>query len=134
MAVLPATPFVGGSDLVVWKQSRQAKTAIDLVRYLTSPDVQKNVIASKGMLPARLEALDAPPFTTDPYYQVIRKSLKTGRGFHATYMWGLIEDKLAIAVGKLWTKLLAHPEQNEEEIITQHLNPLVKELNHTLSS
>jgi multiple sugar transport system substrate-binding protein len=134
MAIVPGMPFVGGSDLVVWKRSRQAEAAIALIRHLISQPVQTNAIASKGLLPARCDVFDAPPFTTDPYYRVISESLKKGRGFRATYMWGLIEDKLTATVSKMWTELLANPELGVEEVINQHIEPLARELNHTLAA
>ncbi len=133
-AIIPGIPYVGGSNLVMWQHSRQTKAAITLIRYLTSHEAQTQVIAQNGRLPARLDVLANPPFTTDPHYQVIGESLKTGRSFQATYMWGLIEDKFANALVKIWTVLLSNPALNTDEVIAQYLNPLAKELNQNLAS
>ena len=105
-----------------------------MVRFLTSSQVQTEVVTSQGLLPTRLEALDAPPFTSDPHYRVISESLKTGRRFQAAYMWGLIEDKLMVTLGKIWAVLLEDPELDVDVAVAQYLSPLVAELNHTLSS
>ena len=133
VTMIPEAPYVGGSNLVVWKHSRQAEAAITLARYLTGQQVQK-VITDNGLLPARLAVLNDPPFTTDPHYQVIGESLKKGRGFQATYMWGLIEDKLTSMLVKLWAMLLADPALSTDEAIAQYLDPLARELNQSLAS
>ena len=92
------------------------------------------MITDNGLLPARLAVLNDPPFTTDPHYQVIGESLKKGRGFQATYMWGLIEDKLTSMLVKLWAMLLADPALSTDEAIAQYLDPLARELNQSLAS
>jgi multiple sugar transport system substrate-binding protein len=134
MAVVPGVPFVGGSNLVVWKHSRQPEAAIALAQYLTAPPFQTDVITKNGLLPARLEVLMRPPFTTDPYYGVIGDSLRKGHGFQATYLWGLIEDKLATTLVRMWQELLDNPNLDIDETITRYLDPLAEDLNRTLSS
>ncbi|MBN1217527.1 MAG: extracellular solute-binding protein [Anaerolineae bacterium] len=134
VAIFPGTPYVGGSDLVIWQQCRHPEVAFALVRHLTSQQVQTEVIARSGLLPGRREALGAPPFTADPHYRVVGESLKKGRSFRATYLWGLIEDKLVITIGQLWRELLADPELDIEQTVSKYIEPLAKELNHSLTS
>ncbi len=133
MAVLPEAPFVGGTNLVIWRHTRHAEAAMKLVSYLTSKKVQIHSLGEKGRLPTRLDALNAPPFTIDPHYQVIARSLKTGRTFPSTRLWGLIEDKLAVAIREIWDQLLKNPDADTEQIIASVMDPLAKELNHALS-
>ncbi len=132
MAVMPTVPYVGGSNLVVWKHSRQPEAAIALARYLTGQLFQTNVVVKQGLLPARLDILLGPPFTTDPYYRVMGESLRQGRGFQASYMWGLIEDKLSETLTNLWHALLTHPSLEVAEAMAQYLEPLAEELNQSL--
>jgi multiple sugar transport system substrate-binding protein len=134
MAVVPGVPFVGGSNLVVWKHSHQPEAAIALAQYLTALPFQTEVVTKHGLLPARLEVLTRPPFTTDPYYGVISDSLRKGHGFQATYLWGLIEDKLATTLVRMWQELLDNPNLDIDETITRYLDPLAEDLNRTLSS
>ena len=48
MAMMPGVPFVGGSNLVVWKYSHQTTTTLKLIRYLISRKTQKNILPQCG--------------------------------------------------------------------------------------
>ena len=132
VALVPGVPFVGGSNLVVWRHSRRVNEAMELVRFLTSPQVQTSYVSQAGLLPARRDALTASPFTTEPPFQVISASLKTGRGFQAAYMWGLIEDGLIATLGVLWKAIFSNPELDIEQEVAERMQVLARSLNHTL--
>lgn len=134
VARVPQSPYIGGGNFVVWQHNRHPEATIALLHYLTSLKVQTEVLTNHGRLPARLEALNAPPFTTDPHYQLLSAGLQKGQSFQATHLWGLIEDKLAIAVSKAWSDLLAHPELSVEEAIQKYIDPLAQQLNHHLAA
>jgi multiple sugar transport system substrate-binding protein len=133
IALSPGIPFVGGSNLVIWKHCIQTKAAVGLVRLLTGREAQAEHARQAGVLPARTEVLDMPPFTTNPHYRIIGKSLRAGRGFHAAYMWGLVEEKLINALGELWTDIFAAPDPDLENAIASKMEPLAQQLDHTLS-
>jgi multiple sugar transport system substrate-binding protein len=133
IALSPGIPFVGGSNLAIWKHCIHTKAAIDLVRFLTGREAQAEHASQAGVLPARAEVLDMPPFTTSPHYRVIGKSLRAGRGFHAAYMWGLVEEKLIDALGKLWADIFADPDLDPEKAIASKMEPLAQQLDRTLS-
>jgi multiple sugar transport system substrate-binding protein len=132
MALVPGIPFVGGSTLAIWEHSRHAKEALELVRFLSSRPVQASAVLQAGLLPVRLDVLNDPPFTTDPLYQVVSQSLKTGRGLRATYLWGLAEGKLVAALSELWSDTFA-AGTSDETIIANHLEPLAHMLDRILS-
>jgi multiple sugar transport system substrate-binding protein len=132
MAVMPEAPFVGGTNLVIWRHTSHAEVALELVNFLISKRVQQS-IGEKGGLPIRLDTLNVPPFSTDPHYQVIAQSLKAGRTFPDTQLWGLVEDKLAVATRKIWGELMQDPDADPEQMITKYMDPLAKELNHALA-
>ena len=133
MALVPGIPFVGGSNLAIWEHSRRAKEALELVRFLSSRPVQADTVPQAGLLPVRLDVLNDPPFTTDPLYQVVSQSLKTGRGLRATYLWGLAESKLVAALSELWSDTFAAETPDQESIIANRLEPLARMLDRTLS-
>jgi multiple sugar transport system substrate-binding protein len=134
VALVPGVPFVGGSNLVIWKHTRHPEAAVALVRFLTSPEIQTDILGKNSLLPARLDALDLPPFTTEPPYQIMSQSLRTGRSFSAARMWGLIEDKLTLAVSQIWAELLENPALPVEEIVSKYIEPLARELNRLLAA
>jgi multiple sugar transport system substrate-binding protein len=132
VALVPGVPYVGGSNLVIWRHSRHVNEAMELVRFLTSPQMQTSLFSQAGLLPARLDALTAAPFTTEQPFQVISTSLKTGRGFQAAYMWGLIEDGLIATLGMLWKAIFRNPELDIEQAVSERMEMLAQSLNHTL--
>lgn len=133
VAVPPGVPFVGGSNLVIWKYSHQPSVAFELVKHLTSREVQANHLRQAGLLPVRNDVLSGPPYTTEPFYQVVDQILKSGRTFRANYLWGLVEDNLATAIYQLWEKLFAEPDLDLEKAIADELEPLAQKLDRTLS-
>ncbi|MCI0398913.1 MAG: extracellular solute-binding protein [Chloroflexi bacterium] len=134
MTVLPLVPYVGGSNLVVWKYSRHPQAAVRLVKYLTDYQVQANVVRQIGLLPARLDVLGEPPFSTDPRYQVIRQSLLTGRCFKSLYLWGLVEEKLIGAIDALWHELFQDPALDLRKAIDRQIDPIAERLARTLAA
>jgi multiple sugar transport system substrate-binding protein len=134
LAPVPGVPFVGGSDLVIWKNSYLAREALELARYLTSFEIQSETILLKGpYLPARADALANQTFNQNPHHRQFSQSLQTGRGFKANYMWGLVEDKLTATLARLWADLFKQPDTDLTELIAGRLCPLAEKLDHTLA-
>lgn len=134
LAPVPGVPFVGGSDLVIWKNSRQSREALELARFLTSFEMQSETILLKGpFLPARRDALANQMFNENPHYRQFSQSLQSGRGFHANYMWGLVEDKLTAALARLWADIFKQPDANLTELVAGRLQPLAEKLDQTLA-
>jgi len=132
IAMVPGVPFVGGSDLVVWQHSKHHELASALVVYLTGEEMQTGILGRNGILPARLDALHAPPFTTNPHFQIISESLQQGKSFPVSRTWGLVEDKLVVTIAKIWAKLLSDPTLAVSQTVSKYLEPLARELNHSL--
>jgi multiple sugar transport system substrate-binding protein len=129
----PGVPFVGGTNLVLWKHSKQERLATELIRFLMTKDVQLNVSQRARSLPVRLDALENPPFASDPLYRPIVEGSRTGRSYTASRMWGLIEDKLINELNAMWAELFAQPELDLDKFIADHLGPLSERLDVTLS-
>ena len=132
-ALPPGVPFVGGSNLVVWRHTRQEKIAADLVRFLTSLTVQIGFSPQVRGLPVRLEALERPPFSTDPLYTPIVDGLKTGRSYKVDRLWGLVEDKLVAELNQIWQEIFTQPNLNLDAALDEHLGPLSERLDATLA-
>ena len=128
VALPPGASFVGGSNLVIWRYSRNVDAAIRLVRFLTQAPAQVAYSQKVGLLPARLEALASSPFSTQSYWQTAVVGLKNGRSFPAIRLWGLLEDRLASSFSAVWTDLLANPSQDPQDILIKHLKPLTRRL------
>lgn len=132
-APLPGVPFVGGSYLGIWKHSRRKEEALKLVRFLTRPDVQTAFGQQVGLLPTRLAALEQPPFTTEPFWQVAAEGLYRGRAFPVARLWGMVEDRITDLFCQLWRDLLAEPTANLDLLLKQHLAHLAHRLELALN-
>jgi multiple sugar transport system substrate-binding protein len=128
----PGPSFVGGSHLVIWKHTPKHQAALELIRFLTRPQAQIAHSQNIGLLPARLDALAAAPFSANPVWSSAIVGLKTGRSFPATRHWGLMEDRLTTALGKLWAEALADPDLDLDRAIAKRLEPLAKRLDLVL--
>jgi multiple sugar transport system substrate-binding protein len=133
VALPPGPPYVGGSNLVIWKYTRQRDVALRLIRNLINPDVQANFCQQIGLLPARLEALQRPPYSTDPRYQVLAHAAQSGRSYPTLLRWGLIEENLNRTLMQIWSDLAANPRSDLDILFDQRLDPLVKRLNNLLA-
>jgi multiple sugar transport system substrate-binding protein len=132
-ALPPGIPYIGGSQLVIWKHTRQVEPALALTRYLTDLDAQVRLVQASGLFPTRLDVLEREPFHSDPFYQMAGEGLKTGRAFPALSLWGLVENKLVEAFAAIWTEIFARPEADIHAIVDSHLTQTAQRLNSTLS-
>ena len=134
VALPPGVPFVGGSNLVLWRHSQQPKLAFELVRFLTSQRIQVDYCQRARILPVRLDALSSPPFATETLYQSIAEGLKSGRSYYISRLWGLMEEKLVAEFNQIWVELFQQPTADLEAKLTQHLQPLAQRLTQILST
>jgi multiple sugar transport system substrate-binding protein len=132
LAFPPGVPFVGGSHLVLWRHVAYETAAVKLIRFLTSQQVQAAFGRQAGLLPTRHDVLVSPPFSDDPFYQVVAQGLKRGRSFSTTPLWGLVEEKLNESLGQLWAMILADPDLDLKKIVAERLESLAHRLNITL--
>jgi multiple sugar transport system substrate-binding protein len=133
-AALPPGPsFVGGSHLVIWKHSRNYDAAVQLVRFLTRTPAIVAYSREIGLLPATLDALDAEPFAGNPFWQLTREGVRTGRSFPVIRSWGMLEYRLVAALSSLWSETLASPGQNIDAVLRGHLDPLAQRLDQLLA-
>ncbi len=134
IALPPGTPFVGGSNLVVWRHSRQQRLAFELVRFLTSQRIQIDYCQRARSLPVRLDALSSPPFSTEGLYQAIAEGLKSGQSYYISRLWGLVEEKLVAELNLIWAELFEETPVDLEAKLAEHLNPLAARLTQIISS
>jgi len=133
VAPMPGAQYSGGLNLVLWNHSIRTEDALKLVQFLTRPDIQAKFLPAAGFLPVRMEALDQPPYNTDPNYKMLSESLISGRHLTAAYMWGMVEDQLVTALHSIWQVLFEDPQVNLEELLSSRLEPLAKRLDQKLS-
>ncbi len=121
---LPGPSFIGGSNLVIWKFSRRAGAAYQFARYLTQTAVQLRLNGALGVLPARVDALEMPPYSSEPYWKIAVQALQSGRSFPLANMWGVIEDRLVVGFDSVWKEVLAQPDADPQDALVRILTPV----------
>ena len=108
-----ATPlgstYLGGSNLILWKQSPRVREALALISMLLSKEAQVEVPPVMGLLPARQEALETFPVPDTALYPLLRQAVQSGRSLPMVPLWGRVEDRLVNMLAALWSDLLASP-------------------------
>jgi multiple sugar transport system substrate-binding protein len=127
----PGIPFVGGSHLVVWKYSRLAREAVQLVQFLTGLHFQQ-CCKPGGLLPVRLTALDLFNTSSAEMGKYLQQGLAKGRSFPSVPLWQVIEARLADALAATWGEVLETPDPNWDAILDDRLNRLARQLSLTL--
>jgi multiple sugar transport system substrate-binding protein len=137
VAAMPGDNFLGGSSFVLWNHISplDERMSMTLLHELTLPETQYAYFKKNGFLPARLEALKK--LEEEPFCRPFVQSLMRGRSFHKMKLWGLIEERLMIAVAQIWQTLYIKTNANEsidlDEEIARVLDPLERRLQLTLS-
>jgi multiple sugar transport system substrate-binding protein len=83
IAKMPAkesgTSWVGGGELVVFKQSKNRETAWKFVEYLTKPEVQAKFYEESADLPSNQQAWELPQLADDPKLKVFGEQLQDAK-------------------------------------------------------
>jgi multiple sugar transport system substrate-binding protein len=135
VALPPGPSFVGGSNLIVFQHiaPRLERRALALIEFLTSPEIEGEYGYLSGGLPARLDVLSEPPFSTDPYNQIFVEALQGGRSLPTISLWATVEENLFSAFNLIWERLQENPNQPAESVVQEVLEPLAVRLDRTLA-
>jgi multiple sugar transport system substrate-binding protein len=130
---LPGPPFVGGTDLVIWKHSRHENSALSLIRLLTSIDESSRYGEATGIFSARNHPNFASRYSKNRFLRTMYESIQVGRSYPTLPLWGLVEDRLVSSLTMIWDTLASNPQANVDETVTQILGRVARSLNLTLS-
>ena len=134
VAQVPGVPFVGGTNLVIWKHTRHPEAAVDLLRFLTQTEIVLAYDKSSRLLPARLGGLDSAGLLEDPVYRIIANSLQTGRAWPSVRFGSLLENNLRTILGETWRSVLADTPPDIDGILTRLLYPAQRRIEANLGS
>lgn len=95
VALLPGrkqmATFAGGSNFVVFRQSKQKELAAEFVRLMVSEKYQLELARLLKFLPGRISLQKNKLFTSDPILKVAVEQMEYGRSFPAAAGWGAVE-------------------------------------------
>lgn len=136
IAAPPGPPFVGGTDLVVWKHGihEDELASVELLRYLLTSDKVLQFCQLTGLLPTRLELLAHPFYADHPHFRQMVDILKQGRTHPRISSWGLIEERLTRTLAHVQQELRTNPSQNVTALLASQIDPMVERLMVTLET
>lgn len=137
IALFPKGPagryhFFGGSNLAIFKYTKNPKEAWKVVAYLCSKEAQIKYSQKTGFMPARKDAFDDPYFEKDPKRKVFKEATKYGKSYPCIPAWGPIEPILTRRLGILWDYVAGVYGVCDDEIIKQQIDMAVQEVNSVL--
>ncbi len=115
---LPGVPFVGSSHFVVWRHSQRGELACKLIQFLTSANFQRQYYAVPSLFPSHAALLDET-LRNDPVGNASVESIRRGRTFPVASLWGLLEDRLSIEIGRIWSDLSLNPNQRDTDALVR---------------
>lgn len=134
VARVPGVPFVGGSNLMVWKHSRSPEAAWQLARFLTGPAAAALYSLETNLLPTRWDLFEASAMGQDPVYRLFANAVDQGRTWPVLPYGTLIETRLRSVLQRIWRDILAEPHPDARAILEKHLFPLQRRLQLTIES
>lgn len=120
-APLPQPCFVGGSNLVVWKHSRNKRVALKLLTFLTETKTLQRSSPAMATLPPRILALQSGVYTQDPMLKVMSEAIQNGRTYPPLKLWGLVEDKMVSGLLNIGLQVLSNPPEAVLEIVREEI-------------
>jgi multiple sugar transport system substrate-binding protein len=135
VALPPGPPFLGGSNLVVWKGiwPERVTAAMALIEQLVSYEMQLKVTQATGHLPVLKTLLKRTPYNGDPHYEVLLAAEQAGRRPPRITLWGQLENSLTNACFSIWQRVLDKPNGNIPDVIRKQLEPLGMRFDKLLS-
>jgi multiple sugar transport system substrate-binding protein len=113
-----ATSFVGGSDFVVFKSSKNKDSAWKLVKWLSDAKTQASWFKMSSDLPAVKSAWQDPSIASDPLLPVFGKQLDDAKAPPAIVNWEQIAAQFDTEVEKM-TKAGQSPADTAKAIQTK---------------
>ncbi len=136
-AVSP-TPWFGGGNLIIWKHTQynveKERASINLVRFLTSQDIQVSFNHQTDELPVTVAALETSFPASHPLSNALQRAVSNGKPYRATQLWGRVEKLLGQALELVAIEVREDPLCDKKAILTRHLTPLARRLELTLST
>jgi trehalose/maltose transport system substrate-binding protein len=89
--------ILGGFQLMVSKKSANKDAAIELVKFLTSPEIQRVNASTRGYAPTRPALYDSPVLKANPFFATLRNVLLKGAVTRPSTAAGPQYDRLSTA-------------------------------------
>jgi multiple sugar transport system substrate-binding protein len=138
VAAMPSGPagkaftFVGGSNLMMYKSSKNKNEAWALMKYLSGDSVQKSYADLLSFFPARL-APQEQVGNSDDNHKAFYSAIKQGRTYAPIAQWGAIENAYKGRFGNILDSAAGQGKPFNEGEVKSELNAAAKEADALLA-
>ena len=138
VAAMPTGPagkaftFVGGSNLMMYKSSKNKNEAWALIKYLSGDSVQKSYADLLSFFPARL-APQEQVGNSDDNHKAFYSAIKQGRTYAPIAQWGAIENAYKGRFGNILDSAAGQGKPFNEGEVKSELNAAAKEADALLA-
>jgi len=113
-----ATSFLGGSNMVVFKNSKNKDAAWAFVKFLSDPKTQATWFTTSGDLPAVTSGWEDPAVKTDPNLAMFGEQLKDTKAQPVSATWAELSSAINDTLEKMTTGTMT-PQQAADEMQQQ---------------
>jgi multiple sugar transport system substrate-binding protein len=127
-----AFTFVGGSNLMMFKSSKNKEAAWELMKFLSQDQVQTDYANLMGMFPARKEAQQKVG-QQDDNHQKFFAAIQQGRTYAAIPQWGQIENAYKTRFGNILDSAAGQGKPYSPAVVKSELDAAAKEADTLLA-
>jgi multiple sugar transport system substrate-binding protein len=127
-----AFTFVGGSNLMMYKSSKNKNEAWALMKYLSGDSVQKSYAELLSFFPARL-APQEQVGNSDDNHKAFYSAIKQGRTYAPIAQWGAIENAYKGRFGNILDSAAGQGKPFSQGEVQSELNAAAKEADALLA-
>lgn len=138
VAPMPAGPsgdaytFVGGSNLMMLKESKNKDAAWELMKFLSEASVQTRYADLMGMFPSRADAQKRAGDASENHAQFL-KAIEQGRTYAPVPQWGQIENAYKSRFGNILDQAAGKGSKLDDAAIERELQAAQKEADGLLA-
>ncbi|HWI64885.1 MAG TPA: sugar ABC transporter substrate-binding protein [Symbiobacteriaceae bacterium] len=138
VAPMPAGPkgrytFFGGSNLSVWKASKNKAAALDLLKFLGSKDGAVAYAKINGYLPA-IKSAESDMLALDKRFGAFYEAAKSGRSYPSIAAWMTSEPIWQKHFGNIWDVTAGVTGTYGKDAIKANLDALAKDIDAHLKT
>lgn len=122
----------GGTHLAIWQHCIYTEAAFDLIRFLSSAQVQADYSSQNFILPTLKEAIRATPYASNPNYQMLVDAIRLGRSYGASRLWNVVEERLSRLLVQMWMEYYTTAGLELNSFLASRLELLAKRINLAL--
>jgi multiple sugar transport system substrate-binding protein len=128
-----AYTFVGGSNLMMYKSSKNKNEAWELIKFLSQDQVQTDYAAIQGMFPARVEPQQAYGESNGENFKAVFQAIQQGRTYAPVPQWAQIENAYKGRFGNILDSAAGKGDGYTPEAVQKELDEAATEADGLLA-